>query len=295
MSAFVDEERERFGVEPICRELEVSPSAYYQRRTGPLSRRAHEDAWLSEQIRRVHKANYEAYGSRRMWKAMRREDVDVGRDRIRRLMRAAGLQGAKRRGRPWRTTIPDPAALRPPDLVERDFATSRPDELWVCDFTYGRCWEGVVYFAFVKDAYSRMICGWQFATHMRTELVLDALEMALWARHPDGGLIHHSDQGSQGGLNWSLQRLIERSCDGQEGSGLGACGSAGDVVAGASAGRATRTPGAVLGGDRARTVERGCWGGGGCVAGGRRPVVSGGWRHAVRHGGPGVGAVFVVR
>jgi putative transposase len=120
----------------------------------------------------------------------------------RRRRRARQDQAADARGRsagrkaPWQTlgtTISDPAALRPPDLVERDFAASRPDELWVCDFTYRRCWEGVVYFAFVKDAYSRMICGWQFATHMRTELVLDALEMALWARHPDGGLIHHSD------------------------------------------------------------------------------------------------------
>jgi HTH-like domain/Integrase core domain len=180
VSAFVDQERERFGVEPICRELEVSPSAYYQRRAGPASRRVTEDASLTEQIRRVHKANYEAYGSRRVWKALRREGVDVGRDRVRRLMRATGLQGAKRRGKPWRTTVPDPTALRPPDLVERDFSASRSNELWVCDFTYGRCWEGVVYFAFVKDAYSRMICGWQFATHMRTELVLDALEMALW-------------------------------------------------------------------------------------------------------------------
>jgi putative transposase len=194
VSAFVDQARERFGVEPICHELEASQSAYYQRRAGPRSRRVTEDAWLTEQIRRVHKANYEAYGSRRVWKALGREGVEVGRDRTRRLMRAAGLEGAKRRGKPWRTTVCDPAAVRAPDLVERDFSAARPDELWVCDFTYGRCWEGVVYFAFVKDAYSRMICGWQFATHMRTELVLDALEMALWARSPERELVHHSDR-----------------------------------------------------------------------------------------------------
>jgi putative transposase len=128
VSAFVDQERERFGVEPICRELEVSPSAYYQRHIGPPSRRAVRDAWLTEQIRRVHEANYEAYGSRRIWKALRRESIDVGRDRVRRLMCAAGLEGAKRRGKPWRTTVPDPTALRPPDLVERDFSASRPNE-----------------------------------------------------------------------------------------------------------------------------------------------------------------------
>jgi putative transposase len=218
VSAFVDEERARFGVEPICRELEVSSSAYYQRRAGPLSRRATEDAWLSEQIRRVHKANYEAYGSRRVWKALGREGIDVGRDRTRRLMRAAGLEGAKRRGKPWRTTVCDPAAVRAPDLVERDFSASRPDELWVCDFTYGRCWEGVVYFAFVKDAYSRMICGWQFATHMRTELVLDALEMALWARDPEREFVHHSDQGSQYTSFHYTQRLADAGAAASVGS-----------------------------------------------------------------------------
>ena len=222
MSAFVDQERERLGVEPICRELDVSSSAYYQRRSGPPSRRVLEDAWLTEQIRRVHKANYEAYGSRRVWKALHREQIDVGRDRVRRLMCATGLQGAKRRGKPWRTTIPDPTAARPPDLVERDFSASRPNELWVCDFTYGRCWEGVVYFAFVKDAYSRMICGWQFATHMRTELVLDALEMALWARHLDGDLIHHSDQGSQYTSFRYSQRLVDAGA-------FASVGSAGDA------------------------------------------------------------------
>lgn len=209
MSAFIEKERERFGVEPICHELEVSSSAHYQRRNGPPSRRAVEDAWLSEQIRRVHKANYEAYGSRRVWKALGREGIEVGRDRVRRLMRAAGLQGAKRRGKPWRTTTPDRHATPPPDLVERNFSASHPNELWVCDFTYGRCWEGVVYFAFIIDVFSRMVVGWQFATHMRTELVLDALEMALWARSPEGELVHHSDRGSQYTSFHYTQRLAD--------------------------------------------------------------------------------------
>jgi transposase InsO family protein len=114
-------------------------------------------------------------------------------------MKAAGIQGAKRRGKPWRTTTPDPQALRAPDLVDRDFAASRPDQLWVADFTYLRCWEGLVFFSFVIDAYSRRIVGWQFANNMRTDLVLDALRMAL-TRRPAGAdieLIHHSDAGSQ--------------------------------------------------------------------------------------------------
>ena len=199
MSAFVDERRDDFGVELICRTLGVSASAYYQRRSGVRSERVVEDERLLERIERVHKANYEAYGQRRVWKQLLREGETVGRDRVRRLMRTAGIEGAKRRGKPWRTTVPDPAAPRRPDLVERDFTAERPNHKWVADFTYGRCWEGVVFFAFVLDVFSRMIVGWQFAQHMRTSLVLDALEMAVGNRTPDPGelLIHHSDRGSQ--------------------------------------------------------------------------------------------------
>ena len=196
---FVDEQRERFGVEPICRTLGVSASAYYQRASGKRSTRRLEDERLLERIREIHAANYFAYGSWRMWKALQRAGEQVGRGRVERLMRANGIQGAKRRGKPWRTTYPNAAAYRPADLVERDFAASRPDELWFADFTYLRCWEGVVHFAFVIDAYSRAIVGWQFATHMRTDLVLDALRMALTLRGPgaDVALVHHSDAGSQ--------------------------------------------------------------------------------------------------
>ena len=134
-----------------------------------------------------------------MWKALLRAGEQVGRGRVERLMRANGIQGAKRRGKPWRTTYPNAGAYRPADLVERDFTASCPDELWFADFTYLRCWEGVVYFAFVIDAYSRAIVGWQFAAHMRTDLVLDALRMALTLRGPgaDVALVHHSDAGSQ--------------------------------------------------------------------------------------------------
>ena len=199
MSRFIDEHRGRFGVEPICRTLGVSASAYYQRAIGQRSARAVEDERLLARIEQVHAANYHAYGYRRTWKALQRGGETVGRDHVRRLMRTAGIQGAKRCGKRWRTTIADPAALRAPDLVDRDFSASRPDELWVADFTYLRCWEGVVFFAFVLDAYSRRIVGWQFAAHMRTDLVLDALRMAL-TRRPAGAdvqLIHHSDAGSQ--------------------------------------------------------------------------------------------------
>jgi transposase InsO family protein len=199
VSAFIDQHRDRFGVEPICRTLGVSASAFYERATGQRSARAVEDERLLARIEQIHAANYSAYGYRRTWKALLRAGEIVGRDRVKRLMRQTGIQGAKRRGKPWRTTVPDPTARRSPDLVQRDFAASRPDELWCADFTYLRCWEGVVFFSFVIDAFSRRVVGWQFAGHMRTDLVLDALRMALTRRHAgaDLQLIHHSDAGSQ--------------------------------------------------------------------------------------------------
>jgi putative transposase len=199
VSAFIEQHRVRFGVEPICSTLGVSASAYYQRATGERSLRAIEDERLLDRIAVIHEANYCAYGSRRMWKALLREGERVGRGRVERLMRANGIQGAKRRGEPWRTTTPDPQGKRRPDLVQRDFHASRPDELWVADLSYLRCWEGIVFFAFVIDAYSRAIVGWQLASHMRTTLVLDALRMALHRRRAgaDVELVHHSDRGSQ--------------------------------------------------------------------------------------------------
>jgi putative transposase len=199
VSRYIDAHRGRFGVEPICRTLDVSASAYYQRKTGRRSARAVEDERLLGRIREIHAANYYAYGSRRMWKALRRAGETPGRGRVERLMRANGICGAKRRGKPWRTTQPDAAARRRPDLVDRDFSAAGPNELWVADITYLRCWEGVVFFAFIIDAHSRRVVGWQFAGHMRTTLVLDALRMALHQRGPgaDVELVHHSDRGSQ--------------------------------------------------------------------------------------------------
>jgi putative transposase len=199
VSRYIDEHRGRFGVEPICGVLGVSASAYYQRARGERCARALEDERLLERIRELHAANYYAYGYRRMWKALVRAGERVPRCRVQRLMRAHGIVGAKRRGRPWRTTRPDPEARRRPDLVQRHFAVDAPDRLWVADLSYLRCWEGLVFFAFVIDAYSRRVVGWQLASHMRTTLVLDALRMALGQRRPgaDVALVHHSDRGSQ--------------------------------------------------------------------------------------------------
>jgi putative transposase len=199
MSRYVDAHRGRFGVEPICRTLGVSASAYYQRATGGQSARRLDDERLLDRIREIHATNYYAYGSRRMWIALRRAGEPVARCTVERLMRANGIQGAKRRGKPWRTTSPDPVARRRPDLVDRDFTAAGPDQLWVADITYLRCWEGVIFFAFILDAYSRRVVGWQLAGHMRTTLVLDALRMALHQRGggADVALVHHSDRGSQ--------------------------------------------------------------------------------------------------
>jgi putative transposase len=199
VTRLIDEHRERFGVEPICRTLEVSASAYYQRASGERSPRAVEDERLTRRIEAVHHANYEAYGYRRVWRALERAGEVAGRDRVARLMRQAGVRGAKRRGKPWRTTKPAVGAHGRPDLVERDFHAERPNQLWVADISYLRCWEGVLFLAFVLDAYSRTVVGWQLATNMRTTLVLDALKMALGLRGPgaDVQLVHHSDRGSQ--------------------------------------------------------------------------------------------------
>lgn len=199
MSAFVDEHRDRFGVEFICTTIEVSASAYYERRSGRRSTRAIEDERLLDLITEVHTKNYSAYGYRRTWKALLRAGEEIPRCRVQRLMRANGIEGAKRRGKPWRTTKPDPTAHPSPDLVERDFTALGPDRLWVADLTYLRSWEGLSFLAFVIDAYSRRIVGWQLASHMRTTLVLDALRMALGTRGlgADVELVHHSDRGSQ--------------------------------------------------------------------------------------------------
>jgi putative transposase len=203
MIRFVDEHKDRFGVEPLIGVLRatdagfLSVSGYYAAKTRPPSARSVADAALCEQISAVHEANYSVYGVRKMHDALRRAGVTVGRDHLARLMRRLGLQGV-RRGRPKRTTIADTAAARPTDLVRRQFHAQRPNQLWVCDLTYIRTWVGFAYLALVIDVYSRRLVGWALTTHLRTALPLEALEMAVWARNDRlDGLIHHSDAGSQ--------------------------------------------------------------------------------------------------
>ena len=197
MTAFIDQHRDRFGVEPICATLQFAPSTYYAAKARPPSARSLSDEQLKGKVRRLWEDNYRVYGARKIWRQAHREGIKVARCAVERLMRQLGIAGAVR-GKPRFTTVADDTAQRPADLVERDFTAQRPNQLWVADLTYVRTWVGFVYAAFVIDVYSRLIVGWQLATHLRTDLALDALEMALWRRDSAvQGLIHHSDRGSQ--------------------------------------------------------------------------------------------------
>jgi len=198
MTHYIDEHKDVFGVEPICRLLPIAPSTYYDVKSGPPSSRAKRDAMLSAQIRKVHAENFGVYGARKVWRQMNRESTSVARCTVERLMRELGLEGV-RRGKKRYTTIPDEAAPRPADLVDRDFKAKRPNKLWVADLTYVATWSGFVYVAFVIDACSRYIVGWRASTSLRSDLALDALEMAIWARQDCElkDLVHHSDRGSQ--------------------------------------------------------------------------------------------------
>jgi putative transposase len=224
MSAFIDEHRSVFGVEPICRSLGIAPSTYYavrSRQRRPSARRVRDTELLAE-IQRVHAETRGLYGARKVWLQLRREGIEVARCTVERLMRQAGLEGV-RRGRRRRTTIADQAAERPADLVERDFTAEAPNQLWVADFTYVMSFSGVVYVAFVIDAYSRRIVGWKADTTMKTSLVLDTLEMALWTRDREGlplaaGMVHHHDAGSQYTSFAFTRRLIDAGVDASVGS-----------------------------------------------------------------------------
>ena len=207
--AYIDTHRDRFGVEPILHALEVAPSTYYATKARPPSRRALSDAVLKPRILKLWKDNYEVYGVRKVTKALRREGVTVGRDQVGRLMAALGIAGMVR-GKSKRTTKSDPSAVRAPDLVKRHFTATEPDRLWVSDFTYVPTWSGTVYMAFIVDAFSRTIVGWKAATTMRTDLVLDTLEMAIWRRGAlRRGLVAHSDAGSQYTAIRYTERLAE--------------------------------------------------------------------------------------
>jgi putative transposase len=188
---------DRFGVEPICRVLGYrSASTVYARRSRRPSARQVRDEQIMQAIGTVRVGHAACYGARRTWLALRRVGVDVARCTVERLMRTHGLIGVRRGRKTPRTTTQDRAATRPPDLVHRNFTATAPDQLWLSDITYVPTWEGFVYVAFVMDAFSRRVIGWQTADHLRTDLPLDALEMALWNRKVhDGQTVHHSDAG----------------------------------------------------------------------------------------------------
>jgi transposase InsO family protein len=224
MIAFIDDHREVHGVEPICKVLPIAPSTYHAhvaRRADPsrLSARARRDMALRPEIARVFAENFEVYGVRKVWRQLQRERFDIARCTVARLMRGMGLQGVIR-GKPVRTTISDKAAPCPLDHVNRQFHAPRPNALWVSDFTYVSTWTGFVYVAFIIDAYARRIVGWRTSRTAHASFVLDALEQALHDRRPAhrGGLVHHSDRGSQYVSIKYTERLAEAGIEPSVGS-----------------------------------------------------------------------------
>jgi putative transposase len=216
MVTFIDDHRKPYGVEPICRVLPIAPSTYFrckaeQRDPTRRSVRAQRDEVVRAIIRRIWEENHGVYGPRKVWRQMGREGLREARCRVRRLMRAMGLAGAVR-GRAWTTTTQsEPEAARPLDLVDRTFTATRPNQLWVADFTYVATWRGFVYVAFVIDVFARRIVGWRVSSSLRTDFVLDALDQAIYERCGEdiGDLIHHSDRGSQ----YLAMRYSERLAD----------------------------------------------------------------------------------
>ena len=225
MVSFIDERRGQHGVEPICQQLPIAPSTYYEhkaRQTDPtrLPARTQRDRVLRPQIQRVWDENFQVYGVRKVWRQLNREAIEVARCTIERLMRDMGLQGAIRGRKFKKTTITDDHAPRPLDLVERDFNASAPNQLWVADLTYVATWRGFAYVAFVIDTFARKIVGWRASTSLRTDLTLDALEQALYGR-PEldrRQLVHHSDRGVQYLSIRYTERLADAGIDPSVGS-----------------------------------------------------------------------------
>ena len=220
--AFIDEHRDAHGVEPICRELQIAPSTYYEhkaRQKDPerLPDRAKRDNELESEILRVWHENFGVYGVRKVWRQLLREGIMVARCTVARLMKKLGLQGVRRGARTW-TTITDDQLDRPADKVNRQFIATRPNQLWVADITYVASWSGFVYVAFVVDVFARAIVGWRVSRSLHTDLVLDALDQALWARGKPKGLIHHSDRGVQYLSIRYTERLAEAGIDASVGS-----------------------------------------------------------------------------
>ncbi len=220
--AFIDQHHDTLGVEPICKVLQVAPSAYWRhaaraRRPELRSARARSDETLVPHIERVWRDNLEVYGADKVWKQLNREGIKVARCTVERLMRRLGIRGAVR-GKVVRTTVADPATPCPLDRVNRRFTAQRPNQLWVADFTYVSTWQGFVYVAFIVDVFARYLVGWRVSRSMRTDFVLDALEQALYARQPRDGLVHHSDRGSQYVSIRYSERLAEAGIEPSVGS-----------------------------------------------------------------------------
>jgi transposase InsO family protein len=223
MVSFIDQHKDQYGVEPMCSVLPIAPSTYYEharRRRQPERRpaRHRRDDELQSQIRRVYEDNQLVYGARKVWRQLRRDDVRVARCTVARLMAKMGLRGAVR-GRAFKvTTVANDAQPRPLDRVGRRFEAERPNQLWVADITYVATWSGFVYVAFVIDVFSRFIVGWRVSSSLRSDLALDALEQALWARQPGDGLVHHSDRGVQYLSIRYTERLAEAGIEASVGS-----------------------------------------------------------------------------
>lgn len=222
MTAFIDEHRDVYGVEPICKVLPIAPSTYYlqaARRVNPAirSERAQRDEQLLPHVQRVWHENHEVYGAKKVWKQLQRERQEVARCTVERLMRKLGIAGVLR-GKPVRTTLPDPARPCPRDRVNRQFKAERPNQLWVSDYTFVSTWQGYAYVAFVIDVYARRIVGWKLSSSQQTQFVLDALEQALHDRRPCERLVHHSDRGSQYVSIRYTERLAEAGIEPSVGS-----------------------------------------------------------------------------
>ena len=223
MIAFIDEQRGEYGVEPICKQLPIAVSTYYEhksRQTDPNREpdRVRHDRWLEAEIQRVWDENLQVYGAKKVWRQLKREGIAAARCTVERLMQGLGIQGAVRGGAKCWTTVSDDSLSRPADLVNREFVADRPNQLWVADITFVATWSGFVYVAFVVDVFARRIVGWRVSRSLRTDLVLDALEQALWSRKHVDGLIHHSDRGSQYLSIRYSERLAEAGIDSSVGS-----------------------------------------------------------------------------
>ena len=222
MVEFIDQHKDQFGVEPICRQIQIAPSSYYEQKARErdpdrLPERIKRDKALEREIQRVWEENFKVYGAHKVWRQLIREDIRAARCTVERLMKNLGIQGVRRGKKCW-TTIADDLLDRPTDKVNRQFVATRPNQLWVADITFCATWTGFVYVAFIIDVFARLIVGWRVSRSLHTDLVLDALEQALWARRDTNGLIHHSDRGSQYLSIRYTERLSEANIEASVGS-----------------------------------------------------------------------------